>query len=440
MSSRELVEAALRRAEELQAALNCFVSIDAERALAAADDGVGRRPAAVRRGAHRGQGHHRLGPPHADHGLRPVRRLRARLPLPRRAAAGGVGAGVDRPDHGARAGDRQRDRGPALRAHAQPVGPVAHAGRVQRRRGGGGGRRRVLDRPRLGRRRVAPHPGGLLRAGGPEAQRAGGCRRARCWASRCWSRTACSPARWPTPPRRSTCSPATSWATPAGRLRRPSPSPTAARRDPGSLRIGVALDGPIDAPLDPECERGVREAAELLSSLGHSVEEVDPPWVGGNLLPTFMKLWAVNISAGVVRGAQVTGREPSPELVEPLTWWLYEQGRAAERDRLLAGGGRAAGLGAVDHHHAVGLARRDPPPHAGPAAAEHRRAGHLQRRPGRRLPPLGPVHPAHGAVQRERPAGDLAAAVPGRGRPAHRRCSSPAPRRARPCCSRSPPS
>ena len=38
VSSRELVEAALTRAEELQERLNCFVSIDAERALAHADE------------------------------------------------------------------------------------------------------------------------------------------------------------------------------------------------------------------------------------------------------------------------------------------------------------------------------------------------------------------------------------------------------------------
>ncbi|MDQ3587987.1 MAG: amidase, partial [Actinomycetota bacterium] len=37
VSSPELVEASLRRAEELQARLNCFVSIDGERALAAAE-------------------------------------------------------------------------------------------------------------------------------------------------------------------------------------------------------------------------------------------------------------------------------------------------------------------------------------------------------------------------------------------------------------------
>ena len=128
--------------------------------------------------------------------------------------------------------------------------------------------------------------------------------------------------------RRWTCSPATSWATPTGRRRRPSPSPTP--RAATRARCGSAWrwTGRSTRRWTPSASAGCARRPSCSSSLGHAVEEVDPPWVGGNLLPTFMKLWAVNISGGVVRGAQVTGREPSPELVEPLTWWLYEQGRA----------------------------------------------------------------------------------------------------------------
>jgi len=101
----------------------------------------------------------------------------------------------------------------------------------------------------------------------------------------------------------------------------------ATRREPGRLRVGVTLDGPMDAELDPESERAVHETATLLGELGHSVEEVDPPWKGGDLLSVFMKLWCVSIGSAVVQGGLVTGREASPELVEPLTWWLYEQAR-----------------------------------------------------------------------------------------------------------------
>ena len=55
ISARELVETSLQRIEELNPALNAFVEVDAERALAAADaDRPGRR-AAVRRRADRDQ-------------------------------------------------------------------------------------------------------------------------------------------------------------------------------------------------------------------------------------------------------------------------------------------------------------------------------------------------------------------------------------------------
>jgi amidase len=104
------------------------------------------------------------------------------------------------------------------------------------------------------------------------------------------------------------------------------PFAQSARRDPGRLRVGVTTVAPIAAELDPLAERAVRDTAELLASLGHNVEEIpDPPWADGGLLPIFMKLWCVSTTLGVQFGGAVTGREPSPELVEPLTWWLYEQ-------------------------------------------------------------------------------------------------------------------
>ena len=150
VSSRELVEAALARAEELQERLNCFVSIDAERALEAADDGVRRRRAAVRRRADRGQGHRRLGKHHTltmgsdlfgdfapGFHSHAVRRLEE---------SGLVSIGQTTvPELGIVNVTEGRRYGPTR----NPWDPSRTPGRLQRRRGRGGGRRRVLDRPRL---------------------------------------------------------------------------------------------------------------------------------------------------------------------------------------------------------------------------------------------------------------------------------------------------
>ena len=109
-----------------------------------------------------------------------------------------------------------------------------------------------------------------------------------------------------------------SWAPPP-----PEPFAAAAGREPGRLRIAFTTDAPIPAALDPQCERAVRDAAELLASLGHEIEEVDAPWAGQDLLQVFTLIFGTAVSMGAFFGSQVTGREPSEELVEPLTWTIW---------------------------------------------------------------------------------------------------------------------
>jgi amidase len=111
------------------------------------------------------------------------------------------------------------------------------------------------------------------------------------------------------------------WAPPPAE-----PFADAAAREPGRLRIGVTTVPAIEAAsLDPLCERAVRDAAELLSSLGHEVEEIAaPPWAGQDLLGAFTLVFGTSIALGMWFGGQVTGREPSPELVEPLSWTIWE--------------------------------------------------------------------------------------------------------------------
>jgi amidase len=103
------------------------------------------------------------------------------------------------------------------------------------------------------------------------------------------------------------------------------PFAQAPAREPGRLRIGVTTTAALEAAaLDPLCERAVRDAAELLSSLGHEVREIDAPWAGQELLRVFTLVFGTPIAMGMWFGGQVTGREPSAELVEPLSWTIWE--------------------------------------------------------------------------------------------------------------------
>jgi amidase len=115
------------------------------------------------------------------------------------------------------------------------------------------------------------------------------------------------------------------------------PFAAAAAREPGRLRIGVTTTAPIDCPLDPLCDRAVSDAAELLGSLGHEVEEVAAPWVGQNLFQVFTLVFGTPIAMGLFFGAQVTGREPAEELTEPLSWKIWEGiNKRSSLDYLLA--------------------------------------------------------------------------------------------------------
>jgi amidase len=94
------------------------------------------------------------------------------------------------------------------------------------------------------------------------------------------------------------------------------------------LRIGLAFNTPLDgAEVDPVCIAAARDAATLLSSLGHVVEEVVPPWSDLGLLPDFTRAFGPLISLTTAAGGQLAGREVLETDVEPLTWAMYERSR-----------------------------------------------------------------------------------------------------------------
>ncbi|MFD8720751.1 amidase [Streptomyces sp. NPDC059629] len=96
-------------------------------------------------------------------------------------------------------------------------------------------------------------------------------------------------------------------------------------RDPGRLRIALSLKPPftaLPARLEPDVRARVVELAEKLASLGHTVEEADPPY--GQIGLTFMPRATVGI-------AERVREAPHPGLLDRRTL------EAARLGRLLGG-------------------------------------------------------------------------------------------------------
>lgn len=323
VSSRELVETSLRQIEELNPSLNAFVEVDAERALAAADE--------IRPGDPRPF----TGVPTAIKNNRPVEGLRLTYGcslmadhvaaydhnVTRRLRDAGfvIVGSTTLPEYGILPTSEARLFGPtrnpwepgrtaggssggAAAAVAAGMLPVAHGN-------DGGGSVRIPAaccglvglKPARGRISPAPELGdsslgidGML--------------------TRTVSDTAAlldvlagyepGDATWAPPPAE--------------------PFASSAAAEPGRLRIAATTLPPVpEAVIDPACADAVAEAAELLRSLGHDVQEVDPPWQDESLRELFGVVFSSQISLSIAYSGRVAGREPTAEDMEPMSWAIY---------------------------------------------------------------------------------------------------------------------
>ena len=97
------------------------------------------------------------------------------------------------------------------------------------------------------------------------------------------------------------------------------PYATAVRRDPGRLRIAMTTANPLEVDVDPECVRGMHQAGELLSALGHEVEEAAPSFPGKDGLRLFISVFGPAVSLGISYGELLAGRPPEEDEIEPLS-------------------------------------------------------------------------------------------------------------------------
>jgi len=98
--------------------------------------------------------------------------------------------------------------------------------------------------------------------------------------------------------------------------------------DAGKLRIAFLTRTATGTPLHADCIAAVKDAAALCEDLGHEVEEAAPPPINTEMLEeAFLTIWAAGVPWGIDGIGRLTGRQPSRDKFEPLTWSLYEQGK-----------------------------------------------------------------------------------------------------------------
>jgi amidase len=109
------------------------------------------------------------------------------------------------------------------------------------------------------------------------------------------------------------------WAPPPAE-----PFAASASAAPGPMRIAATTLSPVpEAEVDPQAAGAVSDAAELLRSLGHEVEEVDPPWRDDALRELFGAVFSSHIALSIAYSGRVAGREPAAEDMEPMSWAIY---------------------------------------------------------------------------------------------------------------------
>jgi amidase len=109
------------------------------------------------------------------------------------------------------------------------------------------------------------------------------------------------------------------WAPPPAE-----PFAATAARAPGRLRVAVTVQPPLDVPVEPARAQAARDAGALLETLGHDVEEADPPWRQPQLGELFTALFAPLVMLQVAQGRLISGRDPNEGEMEPLSFALWQ--------------------------------------------------------------------------------------------------------------------
>jgi len=97
-------------------------------------------------------------------------------------------------------------------------------------------------------------------------------------------------------------------------------------RAPGKLRIAFTKRSLLGSATHADCGAAVDDAAKLLSSLGHDVAETELPVDGPAIAKAYLTIVASCVSQTCVATEKLTGVRARPALFEPTTWFLKQVG------------------------------------------------------------------------------------------------------------------
>jgi amidase len=97
----------------------------------------------------------------------------------------------------------------------------------------------------------------------------------------------------------------------------------------GRLNIGFLTSIPkgwsFDSKIHPECEKAVRDAAQLCESLGHNVNEINAEELSyPNLFMTFGIVFACLTGAMIAYWEKELGKKLTEDQMEAVTWMVYQ--------------------------------------------------------------------------------------------------------------------
>ena len=99
--------------------------------------------------------------------------------------------------------------------------------------------------------------------------------------------------------------------------------------EPGRLTIALLTESLTGDSVNPEVVEAVEAVARQLEGLGHEVVKPEIPMGGQEmaLYETFITRWAAGVADNATTIEMILGRDLVPDDVEPLTWALVERGR-----------------------------------------------------------------------------------------------------------------